>query len=39
MKKPEYYNMRFYDKTVGYNPVLKVNYRVIDEEFYRTLGI
>ena len=33
------YNMRFYDKTMGYNPVLKVNYRVIDEEFYRTLGI
>ena len=33
------YNMRFYNETMGYNPVLKESYRVIDEEFYRTLGI
>ena len=33
------YNMRFYNETMGYNPVLKESYRVIGEEFYRTLGI
>jgi len=33
------YNMRFYNETVGYNPVLKENYRVISEYFYRILGI
>jgi hypothetical protein len=33
------YNMRFYNETMGYNPVLKENYRVISEYFYRILGI
>ena len=33
------YNMRFYNETMGYHPVLKEYYRVIGEEFYRTLGI
>ena len=31
--------MRFYNETMGYNPVLKEKYRVVGEEFYRTLGI
>lgn len=33
------YNMRFFDNTMGYRPILKSKYRVIREEFYRTLGI
>ena len=33
------YNMRFYNDTVGYSPALKQQHRVIEENFYRTLGI
>ncbi len=33
------YNMRFYNNAMGYNPVTKAKYRVINEGFYRTLGI
>ncbi len=33
------YNMRFYDDTEGYSPVLKGYRRVISEEFYERLGI
>jgi len=33
------YNMRFYDDTLGYSPVLKKNRRVIEESFYSVLGI
>lgn len=33
------YNMRFYNDTMGYSPVLKRQHRVIEESFYRTLGI
>ena len=33
------YNMRFFDQTMGYSPVLKRKVRVIDEELYRALGI
>ncbi|WP_314093968.1 hypothetical protein [Selenomonas noxia] len=33
------YNMRFYNDTMGYSPLLKRQRRVIEESFYRTLGI
>lgn len=33
------YKMRFFNDTMGYSPVLKEYRRVIDESFYRTLGI
>ena len=33
------YNMRFYNETMSYSPRLKEKRRVIEESFYRTLGI
>ena len=33
------YKMRFYNTTMGYSPTLKRYFRVISEDFYRTLGI
>ena len=33
------YNMRFYNDTMGYSPILKQQRRVIEESFYRRLGI
>ena len=33
------YNMRFFNDTMGYSPVLKEHRRVISEDFYRRLGI
>lgn len=33
------YNMRFFNDTMGYSPVLKEHRRVISEAFYRRLGI
>ena len=33
------YNMRFFDNMLWYSPTLHEYYRVIDEDFYRVLGI
>ena len=33
------YNMRFFDNMLRYSPTLHEYYRVIDEDFYRVLGI
>ena len=33
------YSMRFFDDKMGYDPYFKRYYRIIDEEFYRLLGI
>ncbi len=33
------YNIKFFGNKKGYSPILKKEYRVISDEFYRTLGV